>query len=107
MEGSTKNIVFRGGSRIFCQAEANPKRHPELKPVNSVICEQTLSFTNHYTNMKVMNGPRYNFFWIYILDLHNNYIEDNRLLRVNPLSPICMNEILIKQAWEAISSGIV
>ena len=47
--------------------------------------------------MKVMNGPRYNFFWIYILDLHNNYIEDNRLLRVNPLSPICMNEILIKK----------
>ena len=62
--------------------------------MNSVICEQTFSFTNHYTNLKAMNGPRYNFFWIYILDLHNNYVEDPRVLKVNPLSSIRMDHIL-------------
>ena len=41
-----------------------------------------------------MNGPGYNFFWIYILDLHNNYIEDPRVLKVNQLSPSRMENIL-------------
>ena len=41
-----------------------------------------------------MNGARYNFFWIYILDLHNNYVEDPRVLKVNPLSPYRMDSIL-------------
>ena len=41
-----------------------------------------------------MNGPRYNFFWLYILDLHNHYVEDNRVLKMNPLSPVRMDTIL-------------
>ena len=41
-----------------------------------------------------MNGKRYNFFWIYILDLHNHYIEDPRVLKANPLSPIRLQAIL-------------
>ena len=41
-----------------------------------------------------MNSARYNFFWIYILDLHNNYVEDPRVLKVNPLSPIRLQNIL-------------
>ena len=41
-----------------------------------------------------MNNARYNFFWIYILDLHNNYVEDPRVLKVNPLSPIRLQNIL-------------
>ena len=81
-------------SDSYCQKETNPNNFPELKPVNSVICEQTFSFTNHYTNLKAMNGPRYNFFWIYILDLHNNYVEDPRVLKVNPLSSFRMDHIL-------------
>ena len=28
----------------------------------------------------------YNFFWLYILDLKNQYVEDNRVLKINPLS---------------------
>ena len=63
----------------YCRKETNPHDFPELKPVNSVICEQTFSYTNHYSNMKVINGPRYNFFWLYILDLHNHYVEDPRV----------------------------
>ena len=72
----------------------NPHNFLELGPVKSVVCEHTFSYTNHYTNLKVMNGPRYNFFWLYILDLHNNYVEDPRVLKVNPLSPVRMDKIL-------------
>ena len=49
-----------------------------------------------------MNGPRYNFFWIYILDLHNNYVEDPRVVKVNPLSPIRMSSILEKVLRDAM-----
>ena len=78
----------------YCQINANPHNFPELGPVNSVVCEQTFSYTNHYTNLKVMNGPRYNFFWLYILDLHNHYVEDHRVLKLNPLSSVRMDSIL-------------
>ena len=72
--------------------------------MNSVVCEQTFSYTNHYTNLKVMNGPRYNFFWLYILDLHNNYIEDSRVLRMNPLSPVQMESILEGLLGDAVTN---
>ena len=51
-----------------------------------------------------MNGPIYNFFWLYILDLHNNYVEDPRVLKVNPLSPARMNSILEKALSDAIKN---
>ena len=75
-----------------------------MKPVNSVVCEQAFSFTNHYSNLKVMNGPRYNFFWIYILDLHNNYVEDPRIVKMNPMSPFRMESILEKACENAMKS---
>ena len=62
--------------------------------MNSVVCEQTFSYTNHYANLKVMNGPRYNFFWLYILYLYNHYVEDHRVLKLNPLSPVQMDTII-------------
>ena len=43
-----------------------------------------------------MNSPRYNFFWLYVLDMHNNYVEDPRVLKLNPLSPVRMSTILDK-----------
>ena len=70
--------------------------------MNSVVCEQAFNFTNHYSNLKAMNGPRYNFFWIYILDLHNNYVEDPIVVKVNPLSPIRMSSILEKVLSDAM-----
>ena len=51
-----------------------------------------------------MNGPRYNFFWLYILDLHNNFVEDHRVLKVNPLSPVRMEEILDEVLKSAIKN---
>ena len=97
-------MVSRGHkvSDKYCQKETNPKLHPELREVNSVVCEQKFSFTNHYSNLKAMNGPRYNLFWLYILDLHNNYVEDPRVLKVNPLSPFRMNSILEQALCDAL-----
>ena len=89
-------IMIRGHKKQddYCQTNTNPHNFPGLGPVNSVVCEQTFSYTNHYTNLKVMNGPRYNFFWVYILDLHNHYVEDHRVLKLNPLSSVRMDTIL-------------
>ena len=49
-----------------------------------------------------MSGTIYNFFWLYIQDLHNNYVEDPRVLKVNPLSPVKMKSILEKALSNAI-----
>ena len=51
-----------------------------------------------------MNGPIYNFFWLFILDLHNNYVEDPRVLKVNPLSPLRMSTILEKTLRDAMKN---
>ena len=69
-----------------------------------MVYEKTFNYTNHYSNMKAMNETRYNFFWLYILDLHNNYVEDPRVLKVNPLSPVRMNSILEKALMDAIKN---
>ena len=44
---------------------------PELNPVNTVICEQSFAWSNQYSNVKSMNGPRFNHYFHYVLDLHN------------------------------------
>ena len=94
----------RGHKKLetYCQRETNLHNFLELKPVNSVVCEQTFKYTNHYTNLKVMNCPRYNFFWLYILDLHNHYVEDHRVQKVNPLSTVRMDQILSDMMISAI-----
>ena len=40
-----------------------------------------------------MNEPWYNFFWLYILDLNKNLVEDPRVLKVKSLSPVRMDKI--------------
>ena len=54
-----------------------------------------------------MNGPRYNFFWLYILDLHNNYVEDHRVLKLNPLSTVRMDSILDSLLSNAVKNVFV
>ena len=51
-----------------------------------------------------MNGSRYNFFWLYILDLNNNYVEDQRVLKVNLLSPLRMDSIIEKTLSDAMKN---
>ena len=53
-----------------CQSVFDPYV-PELSPVNTVICEQSFAWSNQYSNVKSMNGPRFNHFFHYLLDLHN------------------------------------
>ena len=53
-----------------CQFVYDPYT-PELNPVNTVICEQSFAWSNQYSNVKSMNGPRFNHFFHYLLDLHN------------------------------------
>ena len=63
-------------------------------PVNSVICEQKFSNSNNYTNCKAMNGPRFNFFWIYIFDLNNLKTIGKIRTLANPLSKKRLEAIL-------------
>ena len=88
-------VLWLGLSITWCIGIGIPfTSNPELAPINSVICEQTFSFANHYTNLKFMNAARHKFFWLYVLDLHNHYVEDPRVQKVNPLSPVRMHSIL-------------
>ena len=49
-------------------------------------------------------GQEYNFFWHYILDMHNNYVEDPRFLKVNPLSHLRMSNISEKTLSDAMKN---
>ena len=40
----------------------------------------------------------------WLIDLHNDYVEDPRVLQVNPLSPVRMNSILEKALSNAIKN---
>lgn len=53
----------------------NPHQYKELEPVNSQVCEQKFSYTNHFKNCKAMNEEHFRFYWLYILDLKNLLIE--------------------------------
>ena len=72
-----------------CQKLYTPHQFPELKPVNSVVCEQQVyqgifllyicytylfqfKVSNNKTNVKAMNKERFNHFWLYVLDIHNH-----------------------------------
>ena len=65
---------------------------------------QKSNSANHYSNLKAMNGPRYNFLCLYILDLHNNYVEDPMVFKGNLLSPPRMPNIFKKSLSEAIKN---
>ena len=51
-----------------------------------------------------MNGLRYNFFWLYVLDMHNSYVEDPRVQKINPLSQVRMSTIIEKTLNDAMKS---
>ena len=53
---------------------------PELGPVNTVIAEQSFAWTNSYANVRSMNGPRFNHFFHYILDMHNLKVNNMTIL---------------------------
>ena len=54
--------------------------------MNTPVCEQLFSWANKYTQVKSMNEGRFQFFWLYNLDLHNLKIENMLRLEANPFS---------------------
>ena len=50
--------------------------------------------TNHHTNCKSMNGPRYNQWWLYVIDLHNHHAIGDVRHAVNPTVPFRMKMIV-------------
>ena len=73
--GGLKHLVdklhFKGHKGSWCHANCNPYTDTALKSVNTVICEQTFKSLNKYTNVKAMNEFRFQFFFSYVIDLHN------------------------------------
>ena len=68
---------FRGHVDSWCKQNCNPNDHNELKPINTVICEQINYWLGKYKfPMKCMNQVRYNFF-LYIIFSNYNQINLN------------------------------
>ena len=72
---------------------------PVLTSVNTVICEQSFAWSNQYSNVKSMNGPRFNHFFHYLLDLHNLRVEGVLRQIANPHSEKRMELI-----WEKLTA---
>ena len=74
----------------YCQENCNP--NTELKKLgilklNSPACEQAFKWLNAFKNLKTMNEPRFKFFLIYMIDLHNLHLDNRVDLIANPLNP--------------------
>ena len=73
----TKKCIDRLHHRGHCEkCRSNPtydpdKDKPELKNVNTQICEQSFSWTNGFKNVKAMNHLSYRLFFIYMFDCQN------------------------------------
>ena len=78
---------FRGHKDVWCKENMNPHHFKELEPVNSQVCEQKFSYTNHFKNCKAMNEEHFKFYWLYILDLKNLLIEKKLGQVANPTRP--------------------
>jgi hypothetical protein len=72
----------------------DPKQYEDLKDVNSVVCEQSFSWSNHMANVKAMNEERFSHYWLYILDLHNHHVEKNLENVTNPTCELRQGYIL-------------
>jgi len=77
-----------------CKEFYTPHQYPELKPVNSVVCEQQFRCSNNKTNVKSMNQERFNHYWLYVIDLHNHSSVGDLRHAVNPTSQYRMELIL-------------
>ena len=63
-----------------CLNSCNPKLFPELKDVNTVVCEQVNYWLRHFKHIvKHMNFYRFNFFLYIILDLYNQAKIDKKI----------------------------
>lgn len=75
--GKIKYVVdklhIKGHVGEFCHSHCHPDLFPELKELNTVVCEQKNFWLGRYKySLKHMNSYRYNFFLYIICDEYNN-----------------------------------
>ena len=73
----------------YCRENCNPNielKKLGIKEINSPACEQAFKWINCFKNLKTMNQPRFKFFLLYMIDLHNLHIEGNISSLANPLN---------------------
>ena len=71
---------FRNHIDKWCQKNCNPDAVPELKGVNSQVCEQLFKKINSHKNCISMNEARFGLFFLYQYELHNLDIEKMTIL---------------------------
>ena len=57
-----------------CHLTYNPwtlKKELEVDCINTPVCEQSFTWLNKYHNVKVMNQAHFQYFFLYMVDLHN------------------------------------
>ena len=86
---------FRNHIDPYCHENCDPNEVPELRGMNSEICEQLFRGINEKKNCKGMNEPHFFLFWLYNLDMHN--LEMSRMDRTepNPLSEFRWSQIKV------------
>ena len=87
-------LHFKNHVGKWCKENMDPYKYDDLKSVNTVVCEQQFSWSNHMANVKAMNEERFSHYWLYVLDLHNHHIEKNLEYVTNPLSKVRQASIL-------------
>ena len=70
--------------------------YPDLEAVNSNVCEQCFSWSNHYSNCKAMSSDKFASYWLYIFDLHNLQVTGTLRHTANPTSKFRMEKILVE-----------
>ena len=81
---SIDRFHFKNHIDPFCHENFNPKDVPELKAVNTQICEQLFTDINKFKNCKSMNEAHFFIFHFYNMDLHNLSIEGFANTMPNP-----------------------
>ena len=72
MEYFVDKIHFLNHVDKFCQEFCNPYTESSgLKEVNTSICEQSFSWMNAFMQVKCMNLPRFFWFFLFNLNMHN------------------------------------
>lgn len=71
LKKAVDKLHFRGHRGSYCQENCDPFKLPELKGVNTPVCEQTFSWMNKYRNCRNMNEARFFWFFLYLIDLRN------------------------------------
>jgi len=74
--GSVERWHYKGHVGKFCKKNCNPNDHPEVKELNTVICEQKFKWlgkSKSITHMH-MSGTTFNFFLLLLCWLdHEQY----------------------------------